>query len=146
MSGLEVVGAILGVVPLVVEAYDHSDSMFKAISVLGKNTAAREIRGLKIKFSNQKSIFRASTTRILSAISNDRNGVIHRLSSYLSQDGRNHDAIRNDEEDNILDVLHGLLRDYEATLQEIFRYLGLITQSSKAIQGESEETHHVRHN
>lgn len=74
MSGVEViVGAVLGSVPIALEAYDRSGRLFETISTF--RHYAKEVDLLDAKIGTQRVIFRNNAINLLTAVTQDRDSV-----------------------------------------------------------------------
>ncbi|OTB19733.1 hypothetical protein K445DRAFT_18282 [Daldinia sp. EC12] len=133
MSGIEVLSAILGVVPLIVEAYDHSDSVLKGVSTLAnRQKYERELRTLRCKLDTQKAIFRANASNITSTISKDRMRIVQQFSVYVTLEQGGSNVLENNyREDNKPGTLQALFESCADTLQEIFQCLKSVTNVLK---------------
>ncbi|OTA99662.1 hypothetical protein M426DRAFT_27270 [Hypoxylon sp. CI-4A] len=144
MSGIEVLSLILGIVPLIIEAFDHSDSVAKGILTLKKQCFAREIRNLSCRINNQRSIFRATAFSVRDAIIEDRNGVTQQLELHLLRGPGDFNASRgNIKDSDAIDSLKDLLISCEATLNEIFRRIPAITDALGPFRTPQMQTHHT---
>ncbi|CRK21653.1 hypothetical protein BN1723_002769 [Verticillium longisporum] len=74
MSGVElIVGAVLGSVPIALEAYDRSGRLFETISTF--RHYAKEVDLLDAKIGTQRVIFRNNAINLLTAVTQDRDSV-----------------------------------------------------------------------
>ncbi|EEY20521.1 predicted protein [Verticillium alfalfae VaMs.102] len=74
MSGVElIVGAVLGSVPIALEAYDRSGRLFETISTF--RHYAKEVDLLDAKLSTQRIIYRNNAINLLTAVTQDRDSV-----------------------------------------------------------------------
>ncbi|KAI0388113.1 hypothetical protein F5Y04DRAFT_286997 [Hypomontagnella monticulosa] len=136
MGGIELIGVIIGAIPLVIEAYDHSDSAVRGISTLSKESFVGELRRLQSRFRTQRAIFRVTASSLHNVMENDENRVMERLSSHLSWEVGSQGVLKEDHEDNQLDSLNELLESCQEALQQILEDLGCITATLEKFQAD----------
>lgn len=127
MSGFEVAGVILAVIPLVLEAFDRSDRAFSAFRTFGRYP--KEVLRLQAKFRAQKSIFRNDCIHLLAAVTND-NQRAHDLVRLATQATWDDEEIREtfhqraaavsltlDSCRDIIQEINGVIGGFDAELQ-----------------------------
>ena len=127
MTGFEIAGVILAVIPLVLEAFDRSDRTFDAFRTFGK--FPKEVLKLQAKFGAQKAIFRNDCINLLTAITNDSQRA-HDLVQNATRTTWDDEDIRDmfqqraaavsltlDSCRDVMQEIHGVIGDFQAQLQ-----------------------------
>ena len=79
MSGLEAVGLLLGIIPLIIEAFDHCERTYDAFSTYQKYP--KEIMKMNSKLGAQRTVFRNNCNNLLTKMIGDRSRVYEMLSN-----------------------------------------------------------------
>ena len=143
MTGFEVAGVILAVIPLVLEAFDRSDRTYSAFRTFGKYP--KEVHKLQAKFGVQKAIFRNDCINLLTAVTNDGQRA-HDLVQMATRAAWDDEDIRDmfqqkaaavsltlDSCRDIMQEINGVVGGFEAELQG---FKGVIMRS-----GVSQKSH-----
>lgn len=125
MSGFEIVGVVLGGIPIVLEAYNRYQTVSKTFSSFRQHS--RALSRLDTILNAQKTIFRGDVTKLLTAVTNDAEKARSFISGKRSWDDLG---------------IHGLDRTRAETLRDTFSSwkdtLGEIHDSLQAICSEVE--------
>lgn len=84
MSGFEIVGVVLGGIPIVLEAYNRYQTVSKTFS--GFRQHSRALSRLDTILNAQKTIFRGDVTKLLTAVTNDAEKARNFISGERSWD------------------------------------------------------------
>ncbi|KAI1085998.1 hypothetical protein F5B19DRAFT_206235 [Rostrohypoxylon terebratum] len=146
MSGIEIAGLILAIIPLIHNARKYSllsDSLLTKIAILGKGSFATEIRISRSTFSTQKAIFRARANTLLQFVDLDHNEVIRQPNSYLLRENTLSGG-NCPEKDLIKNLLQDLVTNCKETMEEILVHLASITSSLEQFQENPSDSQPVR--
>ena len=84
MAGVEAVSLVLASVPLIIEAFDHSERAIQAFSTY--RGYPKEVKKMESKLGAQKTVFRNNCINLLSTLTGDRRTVRNMLSARSSHD------------------------------------------------------------
>jgi hypothetical protein len=130
MSAIDVAGLILGVIPLIVEGFDHYKRAFAAFNTY--RHYPKELTKLDAKIGAQKTVFRNNCINLLSTITNDRPKV-HAMLSDLSHAGwQNEDIHKNLA--NRIDALDESFTSCQRTMNQIHQVLQEICREIESFQ------------
>lgn len=134
MSGVEfILSAVLAVIPLAIEAYDHSERVFEVFSVFKQYP--REVVKLDAKLGAQRTIFRSHAINLLTAVTNDPQkvqDVICQPSSEEAKRGLTLSALYR----NRVDSLNESFISCRQTLVQINNSLELLYTEAQAFHGD----------
>ncbi|KAL6918830.1 hypothetical protein ACHAP8_008570 [Fusarium lateritium] len=141
MSGFEIVGVVLGGIPIVLEAYNRYQTVSKTFS--GFRQHSRALSRLDTILNAQKTIFRGDVTKLLTAVTKDGEKARSLISGERSWDDLGIRGLDHTRAETLRDAFGS----WKATLDEIHDSLqaicseveGFRVSSTKPTQGLSVE-------
>lgn len=134
MSGIEfIVSAVLAVVPIALEAYDHSGRVFEVFSV--SVHYPREVLVLEMKLAAQRTIFRNNAINLLTAVTKDRVRVQEVMNQPSSQSART-GLIMAPVYQHRLDALDESFEACRQVAEHVHNSLQLLCRQSEAFRAE----------
>jgi DNA repair ATPase RecN len=127
MSGFEIVGVILGVIPLIIEAFDRSEQAFAAFAAYRRYP--KELAKLDSKLGAQKTVFRNNCNNLLSTITNDRQKV-HDMLSQPSHEAWQDKILQQNFKNNV-GALDQSFESCQQTMEQIYEALQSISQETE---------------
>jgi hypothetical protein len=130
MSGIEVAGLLLGVIPLVIEGYHGLEKAFAIYEAY--RSYPKELKKFEAKLGAQKTVFRNNCINLLSSISNDRPKVY----AMLSDSGHVgwHDGDIHRRLANRVEALDESFLSCQRTMEQIHEALQSISREVEAFQ------------
>ncbi|CEI63691.1 hypothetical protein FVEN_g6812 [Fusarium venenatum] len=113
MSGFEIVGVVLGGIPIVLEAYNRYQTVSKTFS--GFRQHSRALSRLDTILNAQKTIFRGDVTKLLTAVTNDAEKTRSLISGERSWDDLGIRGLDHTRAETLRDAFSS----WKATLDEI---------------------------
>ncbi len=123
MSGFEITGVILGVIPLIIEAFNRSEQAFAAFATYRRYP--KELAKLDSKLGAQKTVFRNNCINLLSTITSDRQKV-HDMLSQPSHEAW-HDNMLHQTFKVRIEALDQSLESCQRTMEQIYEALQSIS-------------------
>ncbi|KAH8686448.1 hypothetical protein BGZ61DRAFT_495124 [Ilyonectria robusta] len=134
MSGVEfILSAVLAVIPLAIEAYDHSERVFEVFSVFKQYP--REVVKLDAKLGAQRTIFRNHAINLLMTITNDPQKVQDLMCQPSSEEAKRGLTLSTLYR-NRVDSLKDSFMSCQQTLVQIKNSLNLLYTEAQAFHGD----------
>ena len=127
MSGLEAVGLLLGIIPLMIEAFDHCGRIHDAFATYQKYP--REIMKIDSKLGAQRTVFRNNCNNLLAKMTGDYQRAHDLLSNPY------HEMWKNE---NLQESFLRQIDSLDQTLYSCRRTMEQIHDSLKAISRETD--------
>ena len=127
MSGLEAVGLFLGIIPLIIEAFDHCGRTYDAFATYQKYP--KEIMKIDSKLGAQRTVFRNNCNNLLTKMTGDR----QRAHDMLSKPS--HEMWRDE---NLQESFLRQIDSLDQTLYSCRRTMEQIHDALKAISRETD--------
>ena len=136
MSGAEAAGLLLGIIPLIIEAFDHCERTYDAFATYQKYP--REIMKIDTKLGAQRTVFRNNCINLLTKLTGDRKRIqdmISRPSHEMWRDRRLNQMLLTH-----LETLNQTFHSCQRTMEHIYEALQAISQETEGFRKLLKET------